>query len=50
PNVPHFGHNVGENVMVTLRAWDISVRAVYNRYRGKRRCNCGTITGGWGNL
>ncbi|XLS81325.1 hypothetical protein HN51_047156 [Arachis hypogaea] len=48
PNVPHFGHDVGDNVMVTLRAGDISVRAAYSRYGGKRRGNYGTITGGWG--
>ncbi|QHO52938.1 hypothetical protein HN51_021849 [Arachis hypogaea] len=48
PNVPHFGQDVSDNVMVTLRAGNIFVRAAYSRYRGKRRRNCGTITGGWG--
>ncbi|QHO52945.1 hypothetical protein HN51_021855 [Arachis hypogaea] len=48
PNVPHFGHDVGDNVMVTLRAGDISVQVAYSRYRGKRRGNYGTITRGWG--
>ncbi|QHO23428.1 B3 domain-containing transcription factor VRN1-like [Arachis hypogaea] len=37
PNVPHFGHDVGDNVMVTLHAGDVSVQAAYSRYGGKRR-------------
>ncbi|RYR48893.1 hypothetical protein Ahy_A07g034989 [Arachis hypogaea] len=47
PNVPHFGEDVSDDVIITLRAGDISVRAVYDRYGGNRRCNCGAISGGW---
>ncbi|QHN77232.1 B3 domain-containing transcription factor VRN1-like [Arachis hypogaea] len=47
PNVPHFGDDVSDDVMVTLRAGEISVRADYARYRGNRSRNCGTIGGGW---
>ncbi|XLT24783.1 hypothetical protein HN873_056075 [Arachis hypogaea] len=47
PNVPHFGDDVSDDVMVTLRAGEIFVRADYARYRGNRSHNCGTIGGGW---
>ncbi|RYR28952.1 hypothetical protein Ahy_B01g053181 [Arachis hypogaea] len=47
PNVLHFGDDVNDDMMVTLRAGEISVRAVYGRYGGNRRRNCGTISGGW---
>ncbi|XP_057756500.1 uncharacterized protein LOC130975780 [Arachis stenosperma] len=47
PNVPHFGEDVNDSAMVTLRSGEISVRAVYGRYVGQRRCNCGSISQGW---
>ncbi|XLU55781.1 hypothetical protein S245_050429 [Arachis hypogaea] len=47
PNVPHFGDDVRDGVMVTLRSGKISVRAVYSKYGGKRRRNCGAISQGW---
>ncbi|XP_052117714.1 uncharacterized protein LOC127747642 [Arachis duranensis] len=47
PNVPHFGDDVNDDVMVTLRSGEISVWAVYGRYVGKRRRNCGSISQGW---
>ncbi|RYR42354.1 hypothetical protein HN873_025546 [Arachis hypogaea] len=47
PNVPHFGDDVNDCVMVNLRSGEISVRAVYSKYGGKRRHNCGTISQGW---
>ncbi|XLR12347.1 hypothetical protein S83_040285 [Arachis hypogaea] len=46
PNVPHFGEDVSDDVMITLRAGDIFVWAIYGRYGGNRRRNCGTISGG----
>ncbi|RYR31731.1 hypothetical protein Ahy_B01g056612 [Arachis hypogaea] len=47
PNVPHFGDGVNDDVIVTLRSGDISVHAVYGRYVGQRRRNCGSISQGW---
>ncbi|XLT39410.1 hypothetical protein HN873_070702 [Arachis hypogaea] len=47
PNVPHFGDDVNDDVMVTLRLGEISVWAVYRRYVGQRRRNCGSISQGW---
>ncbi|RYQ94529.1 hypothetical protein HN51_045648 [Arachis hypogaea] len=47
PNVPHFGDDVNDDVMVTLTSGEISVRAVYARYVGQRRRNCGSISQGW---
>ncbi|XLR54076.1 hypothetical protein HN51_022361 [Arachis hypogaea] len=48
PNVPHFGDDVNDDAIVNLRAGEISVQAVYGRYVGKRRRNCGSISQGWG--
>ncbi|XLS48683.1 hypothetical protein HN51_023041 [Arachis hypogaea] len=48
PNVPHFGDDVKDDAIVNLRAGEISVQAVYGRYVGKRRRNCGSISQGWG--
>ncbi|RYR28313.1 hypothetical protein Ahy_B01g052423 [Arachis hypogaea] len=47
PNVLHFGKDVSDDAIITLRSGDISVRVVYGRYGGNRRCNCGAISGGW---
>ncbi|RYR61383.1 hypothetical protein HN51_005600 [Arachis hypogaea] len=50
PNVPHFGDDVNDDAIVNLRAGEISVQAVYGRYVGKRRRNCGSISQGWGDF